>query len=201
MPSVPRLLLIASFSLISLPIWNQQSDTLNDSGLLARLAYETTAVARRGALRQVCVAVTRDGEYRIMRATTDQPTEFLRGELTKEQFARLKTLLDSPKFRAQASHAGALIRQDAEDLRVEVTGSIRENGDGSQRLEESDAWRLQWLNADGDDPFPQSVAKVANWLQNFQPKNAKEFFYTEFPDVCPSEGFRLVQPGLAFNED
>jgi hypothetical protein len=58
---------------------------------------------------------------------------------------------------------------------------------------------LEWLNADDADPFPASVGKVVNWLQGFRPKDAIEFSYAEFPDVCPSGGVRLVQPSVADN--
>jgi hypothetical protein len=59
---------------------------------------------------------------------------------------------------------------------------------------------LQWLNADGESPFPESVAKIVDWLQQFEPKNGKDFEYTEFPNVCPSGGLRLVQPAVADNQ-
>jgi hypothetical protein len=64
---------------------------------------------------------------------------------------------------------------------------------------EDEAQRLQWLNADGENPFPDSVTKVVIWLKHFEPTDAKLFEYTEFPDVCPSGGLRLLQPSVAAN--
>jgi hypothetical protein len=60
-------------------------------------------------------------------------------------------------------------------------------------------WRLQWLNAGGESAFPRPVAKVIDWLKRFEPQNAKRFENTEFPDVCPSGGLRLVQPSISEN--
>ncbi len=62
------------------------------------------------------------------------------------------------------------------------------------------ARRLQWLNGDGENPFPAPISKVVEWMKHFEPKNAKEFEYAEFPDVCPSTGVRLVQPAVAEND-
>ncbi len=195
-----RLLLTASILLVSLAIWGQQADQSNESDLLARLSYESSPVVQRGAVRQVCVAVTRDGEYRIVRSTLDEPTQFLRGQMPKEQFEKLKALLTSSKFRSQSGNNGGLIRQEAESFRAEIPGPMREHADGTRVWIEREAWRLQWLNADDTAPFPIPVVKVVNWLQNFQPKDGKEFSYTEFPDVCPSGGLRLVQPAVANNQ-
>jgi hypothetical protein len=92
-----------------------------------------------------------------------------------------------------------LIRQDAESFAAEIPGAARDHADGTRQWIERDAWRLQWLNADGESPFPVSVAKVVDWLQQFQPKDGKSFLYAEFPDVCPSSGLRLLQPTVAGN--
>jgi hypothetical protein len=199
MPRFTRLLLAASFIFISLAMWGQQADRFNDAGLLARLAYESSPVVQRGTIRQICIAITRDGEYRIVRSTVDKPTEFLRGQMPQKQFERLKGLLTAPKFRSQSSRSGALIRQESESFRVEILGKTREHADGTQEWLESETWRLQWLNADDADPFPAPIAKVVDWLQRFEPKDGKAFEYTEFPDVCPAGGLRLVQPAVADN--
>jgi len=184
-------------SLIRRCCGGQRSDRLNDSDALARLAFESSPVVQRGEVQQVCIAVTRDGEYRLIRSTWDKPTQPLRGQIAKEDFEKLKGLLTSPEFRSQASHGGALIRQEAESFRAEIPEPMRENADGTRERIERDAWRLQWLNADNTDPFPRSVTNVVSWLQNFQPKNGKKFFFVEFPDVCPSGGLRFVQPAVA----
>ena len=38
---------------------------------------------------------------------------------------------------------------------------------------EPEAWHLQWLNADGENPFAASVFKLIDWLQRCQPKRWK----------------------------
>ena len=72
--------------------------------------------------------------------------------------------------------------------------------DGAREWPEHEAaWRLKWLNADGESPFPASVSKLVDWLQGFQPKDAKSFEYAEYPEVCPAGGLRLLQPSVAEN--
>ena len=77
------------------------------------------------------------------------------------------------------------VRQEAEIFMAEIL--------------EQQAWHLQWLNADGENPFPASVFNLIDWLQRFQPKDGKSFKYTEYPDVCPAGGLRLLQPSVAEN--
>jgi hypothetical protein len=201
MHSHTKILLTVSFLLISLGIWAQESDHANDSDLLARLSYANSAVVQSRGVQHVCVAVTRDGEYRIVRSTDYGQMLRLRGKIPQEQFQQLTKLLGESEFRALSGYHGGLIRQDAESFSAEIPGPMRAHADGTPRLwMERHAWRLQWLNADGENPFPGSVAKVVDWLQHFQPSGGKSFLYAEFPDVCPSSGFRLVQPAVAENQ-
>ncbi len=193
-----RTLLTVSFLVISFSMWAQEADH-HDSALLARLSYERSTVVWKAGEQNVCVAVTRDGEYRIVRALDDGQTQRLRGKMPKDQLQQLAQLLGAAKFRALSGDHGGLIRQDAEVFAAEIPGSMRERADGTRKWIERDAWRLQWLNADGESPFPASVAKVVEWLQHFEPKNGKSFVYAEFPDVCPVRGLRLLQPAVAEN--
>jgi len=201
MHSHAKTLLTVSFALISLGMWAQESDHVNDSDLLARLSYVPSAVVvQSGGVRHVCVAVTRGGDYRIVRTTELGQTLRLRGKMPHEQFQQLTELLGRAEFRALSGYHGGLIRQDAETFGAEIPGPMREHADGTRNWIERDVWRLQWLNADGESPFPGSVAKVVDWLQNFQPAGGKAFLYAEFPDVCPTGGFRLLQPAVAVNQ-
>ncbi|MGC2449199.1 MAG: hypothetical protein WA477_16235 [Candidatus Sulfotelmatobacter sp.] len=195
-----RLLLALSILLPATVLWGQQAEKPSDSEPLARLAYDTTAVTQRGDLTHVCLAITRDGGYQIMRSTNEEPTQYLRGQMSKDHFQQLKSLLSSKEFRTQSGIWAGLIRQDSESFRAEMPIPLRKRADGTYILPPSEAWRLEWLNADDAAPFPDSIAKVVNWLQNFQPKNGKEFSYTEFPNVCPSGGMRLIQPTIATND-
>jgi hypothetical protein len=199
MRAYARVLLTLSFLLIPFGVWGQKAAQSEKSDLLARLSYETSVVTQRDGLRQVCLAVSRDREYRIVRLENNGQTQRLHGTLTKEQFEQLTKLLDSPKFRTLSGNHGGLIRQEAESFAAEIPLGDRPRADGTVRIE-PEARRLQWLNADGESPFPDSVAKIVGWLEQFEPKNGKEFEYTEFPNVCPSGGLRLVQPAVADNQ-
>jgi hypothetical protein len=199
MRAYARVLLTLSFLLIPFGVWGQKAAQSEKSDLLARLSYETSVVTQRDGLRQVCLAVSRDREYRIVRLENNGQTQRLHGTLTKEQFEQLTKLLDSPKFRTLSGNHGGLIRQEAESFAAEIPSGDRPRADGTVWIE-PEARRLQWLNADGESPFPDSVAKIVDWLQQFEPRNGKEFEYTEFPNVCPSGGLRLVQPAVADNQ-
>lgn len=201
MRSATRTLLTisVSFLLVSTGMWAQESDQGDDADLLARLGYTSSTVVELGGVRHVCVAVTRDGEYRIVRSADDGEAVRLRGKMPQKQFKQLSKLLEESEFRALSGYHGGLIRQDAESFSAEIPGPLRERADATRKWMGRDAWRLQWLNADGENPFPASVAKVVEWLQHFQPTGGKAFLYAEFPDVCPASGFRLVQPAVAEN--
>ncbi len=157
-----------------------------DADLFARLSYDTSAIVPDDAARHICVAVSRDGKYRIER-TLITGTDRLHGNLTKEQLERLNTLLGSDEFRGLSSNHGGLIRQESGSFGAE----IQHAEDGAQRL--------HWLNADGESPFPASVAKVVEWLKHFEAKDATPFVYTEYPDVCPTGALRRIQPSVTQN--
>jgi hypothetical protein len=152
---------------------------------MARLSYESSPAVQRGTVRHVCVAVSRDGEYRIVRSLDNGQTEGLYGKMPKEDFRQLTKLLGAADFRNLSGDESGVIRQEAEIFVTEIL--------------EPETWHLQWLNADGENPFPASISKLINWLQRFQPKDGKSFEYAEYPDVCPAGGLRLLQPPVAEN--
>jgi hypothetical protein len=195
-----RILLALSAVLIASCVSGQEAVRSENPDLLARLSYKTSPTVWRDGVQQVCLAVSLDREYRIIRLANDGQTQRVHGKMEKEQFDRLTSLLRSEKFRALSGNHGALIRQDAETFAAEIPLGDRLRADGSRQWMEHEAWRLQWLNADGESPFPGPVAKIVDWLVRFQPKNGKEFEYAEFPDVCPSQGLQLVQPTVADNQ-
>jgi len=120
MRSFPTFVVVAAVVLISAGVRAQEAYHSHDADLFARLAYDTSAiVSDDAAARHICVAVSRDGGYRIER-TLITGTERLQGKLTKEQREQLKTLLDSEKFRAVTSNHGGLIRQDSESFAAEM---------------------------------------------------------------------------------
>lgn len=157
----------------------------HDLDLLARLSYHNSSM-EIGGLQHICVAVFRDGGYRVVRAKSPD-TQWLEGTMPKEQFEQLKNLLVSAEFKSLAGNHGGLLRQDSESFAAEVpVPGVQRNKDRTLRI--------QWLNADGDSPFPTPMAKVVNWLKHFEPKDGKEFEQTENPDVCPTVGLRMLQP-------
>jgi hypothetical protein len=167
--------------------------------LVARLSYDSSGPVSQGDMRHVCMAVFRNGEYRIVRSWDELPAERLQGKMTKEESHRLFKLLESAEFRNLSGSRGGLIRQQAESFAAEIPSDDRLNTDGIREWSEREAWRLQWLNGDGQNPFPASVSKIVDWLQRFEAKDGKSFEYADYPDVCPAGGLRFLQPSVAEN--
>ncbi len=170
-----------------------------DPDLMARLSYHSSMVVRDGNVRRVCIAVSHDGEYRIMRSLNNGPTQRLHGKMPKEEFSQLSKLLGAAEFRKLSGYHGGLVRQESETFAAEIPAGDQAHDDGSSEWPEHEEWRSQWLNGDGENPFPVPVARVVDWLQRFQPNDGKAFDYAEYPDVCPSTGLRLLQPSVAEN--
>jgi hypothetical protein len=185
-------LLVASSSIAQEPYHSPDPD------LMARLSYDNSGVVR-GNARHVCVAVSRDGDYRIVRSLDNGNTQRLHGKMPKEEFRQLTALLEAADFRNLSGDHGGLVRREAESFAAEIPLGDRWREDGARKWFEHEAWRLQWLNADGESPFPASVSKLVDWLQRFQPKDGKAFDYAEYPDVCPAVGLRFLQPAVAEN--
>jgi hypothetical protein len=193
----PKTLLIAAILLAVSASIAQEPYHGADPELVARLSYHA-GVVPWGNVRHVCVAVSRDGDYRIVR-DDGQMIRRLHGKMPKEEFRRLTTLLGATDFRNLAGDHSGLIRQDAESFAAEILSDYRWHADGTRKWFARDDWQTRWVNADGESPFPASVSKLVDWLQSFQPKDGKSFEYAEYPDVCPVGGFRLLQPSVADN--
>jgi hypothetical protein len=192
MHAYAKCLLIVASLLISNGLWAQEIYRPPDPDLLAKLSYDGSTVDRREeGVQHICLAVSREQEYRIVRVFNDGMAQRLHGKLTKQQFEQLKSLLGSPDFRVLSGTHGGLIRRDSKSFAVEIPKSESRREDGTQKL--------QWLDADGENPFPGSVANVVDWLKHFDPKDGKIFEYADYPDVCPSSGLRLLQPSVATN--
>lgn len=177
-------------------LWAQEAPQPKASDVLARLSYHGLPTGIRDEVRDVCFSVSADGEYRIVRTLEAGVTERRQGQIPEPQFKKLKDALESKEFRALSPTHGGIIREDAEMFTAELPLPPRKNADG---LFEDGAWRLEWLNADGENPFPNSVATVIDWLKTLDLKHGKRFDYAEFPNVCPTGGLRLIQPSMATN--
>lgn len=176
-----KLLLVLGVLVASVPVWSQEAHFI-DPALFARLSYDSSPGVEDKAPGQTCVAVSRDGRYRMLRGQLGE-MQRLEGKIPAEQFQKLKDLLESRDFRSLVGHHGGVMRQSWQTFGAEI---IR--GNTTQRL--------QWLNADGENPFPIVVSKVADWLTRFEPKGTP--FTYAYPDVCPSGDLQLV-PSLATN--
>jgi hypothetical protein len=196
----PKMLLTIAILMVAASISVAQEPYHSaDPDVIARLSYDNSGVIQQGNVQHVCVAVSRDGEYRIVRTRDEGRTERLHGKMPKEEFSELSKLLASPEFRRLSGNHSGLIRQEAQSFAAQIPIGDRLRVDGTVESVEHDAWRLQWLNADGENPFPASVSKVVDWLQRFQPKDGKSFDYAEYPDICPAGGLRFLQPSVAGN--
>ena len=199
MPGRTRLLIAAILLTIASISIAQEPYHSSDPDLLARLSYDYSGVRKPGNARHLCIAVSRDGEYRIVRSSADGQTQRIHGRMPKEALGQLSELLGATDFRSLSGYHGGLIRQAGESFAAEIPLGYRWHADGTSKWVESEAWRLQWLNGDGQSPFPASVSKLTNWLERFQPTDGKSFERGEYPGVCPGEGFRLLQPSVAKN--
>jgi len=179
---VKAAILLVSASLCAQEVYRPDPD------VLVRLAYSNAPFASESADRQICLAVSRDGDYRILRLQNDGQTVRLQGKMPEEQLKQLRSLLDAKDFRKLSGDHGGLIRQESESFAAELP------------RDENRSWQTHWLNADGERPFPSPVAKVVDWIKNFRPTNGKPFEYIEYPQVCPKEGLRYLQPSVATNE-
>jgi hypothetical protein len=193
---------LAVFLLVTAIACAQGPNHALDPDLLVRLSYE------RWPGQQICISVSQDGSYHIISPSKATGPVRLKGKMVDDQLLRLKKMLAAPAFRSLSSNHAGMIRNHAENFRAEVSQvelqpAFQFEGDKSAvhpRSLPAPPRRLHWLNADDERPFPAPIAQLVDWMENFKPKNAKPFDYSEFPeDVCPSVGLSLVQPTVAAN--
>ena len=195
----PKILLSAALVLATSGLLAQERYRSPDPDLLARLSYDNSGAVENANFRHVCIAVSRDGEYRILRSLDSGRRQRLHGTMAKEEFDQLSKLLESAQLRKLSGDHGGLVRQQSERFAAEIPIGDRSLADGILEGSEQKEWQLWWLNGDGENPFPPSVSKVVDWIKRFQPKDGKSFEYDEYPDVCPAGGLRFLQPSVAEN--
>lgn len=176
--------LTVAMALLSAGLWAQESHHFRDPDVLARFSYESSPAVQGEGVRHLCVAISREGEYRVTRKVDAEPMQWLHGRMSQPQFTKLRMLLSNSDFRDVAGSHGWIMRQAGESFAAEILRSA-----GTQRF--------QWLSVDDENPFPASVAKLVSWLKHFDPAGAVPFSYAEYPDVCPSGGVRLLEPPIA----
>jgi hypothetical protein len=194
-------LLTSAILLVSVGLRAQEIHVDEHLDLLARLSYDSMSSTLQDDRARVCMAVTRDGDYRIVRLLENGQTLRMQGKIPKEQFQQLKTLLESHDFQGLSGSHGGIIRQESESFGAEMPLADSQSVPGVEvRPDSPPVHRLQWLNADGENPFPASVSKVVNWMKHFEPKDGKVFEYAEVSEVCPTAGMRLLHPAVADNQ-
>jgi hypothetical protein len=181
----------------SLPLYGQQQQGLSDPNLLAKLSFDSSGVVESQGIEHICMAVSRDGAYRMIRrpvrdSLSSDParlTERIQGAMSEQQLQQLKTLLDSSELRSLSGSHSGIIRQSAQTFGAEIPISDKQVSDG--------VLHLQWVDGDGKSPFPPPVNKIVVWLHHFEPVNAKPLANLEVQDVCPSVGLERLQPSVA----
>ena len=195
----PKTLLVVAILLVASVSIAQEATPSADAALRARFSYDNSGFAQPGSVMHVCFAVSKDGDYRIVRSLDNGETQRLHGKMPKEEFRQLTNQLEAAELRKLSGYHGGLIRRESESFAAEIPLRDGWHQDADGNWVEHEAWRLQWLNPDGESPFPAPVSKLVDWLTRFQPNDGKSFDYAEHPDVCPAGGLRLLQPAIAEN--
>src|SRR6266568_4380685 len=102
--SVTSVVMLASVVLCA-----QEFYHFHDPDLLARLSYQSSPNVQRDSPRYICVALSRDGTYRVLR-DKDGNSQRLQGKLPADQFDKIRALLGSNDFLALEGTHGGLIR-------------------------------------------------------------------------------------------
>lgn len=154
--------------------------------LLARVSYS-------GKFSKICFSVYQNGEF--FRQSSDGITlidpdavDGLRtwqGKLSEEQLTQLTALLQKIDFRPQ--QRSGLVFNGADWFVAEIP-------------QDHKIKHYSWVNADEQDPFPQSVLDVVKWLENFKAQNARLLSSRAGLSslrICPSMSMQPVQPVIA----
>lgn len=152
----------------------------NSDRPIVRLSYANTLMDRLDNHREVCVAVYEDGLYRLWRpnltglkpGSPDPLRTVFQGTLTKEQMQRLGSMLKGLNFE---SKGGGLVEEGSESFLAELVNDQKTT-------------RLKWVNPDHRHPFPQSVSRMVDWLQDLGTQGTTQVTLSELSDisVCPS---------------
>jgi hypothetical protein len=119
-------LLVASSSIAQEPYHSPDPD------LMARLSYDISGVAvGPGKVRHVCLAISRDGDYRIARTLDYGRTQRLHGSMPKEEFRQLNKFLENAEFRNLSGDHVGVVRREAESFAAEIPLGDRWREDGA----------------------------------------------------------------------
>ncbi|MFZ0297190.1 MAG: hypothetical protein WAM13_02455 [Candidatus Sulfotelmatobacter sp.] len=183
---LPRTIaMLVALALLNAPAPAQSKEHTPDD-LLARLSYNSTYVwdVSENRSPQICFALYRDGYFRISRRSrrVQDGTESLQGTLPQDQLARVQTLLKN----LNSQTGVGTIYKASESLTAEV-------------MRDGKIVHFLWIDPDHERPFPDSVARVVDWLQDFAPQGSSPLTLRELSDqpICPSASEKPLHPVMA----
>lgn len=167
--------LFAALALLTSSTGLAQSKKPVSDGLIARLSYASTYGVdwrETEGSPNVCFALYRTGRYQVL-MDTEKGTEFLQGELSKDQLLHVSRMLEDLDFE---SSEVSLIRRGSESFEAEVHRS-------------GETTRYLWIDPDHQRPFPKSANSVVHWLRNFKAQGAFPLPNGKLNEqqICPSE--------------
>lgn len=149
--------------------------------VLARISYTSTYVSDANEKRspEICFEVYQNGRYK-MRKMQKGGMVRLGGDLSAEELLQMKGLLKKLDFK---SSEGGMVQRGTESFVAEIVGK-------------EDSERYIWMNPDHQRPFPESVAKLILWLQEFDDRRAAPFADPELSTdpICPRASAKPVEP-------
>jgi hypothetical protein len=151
-------------------IVNQQRQKAVETKALTRLAYRDNNVVQFGVgvgRGRVCFAFSPEGGFRLWRSATTEHAMVAAGTLQKSEMEQLQELI----HKAGPARSSGIVRGMTRTLMLEVP-----NG---RHVE-----RHSWVS-DQENPFPDPVTDVVEWLQNFKPEKTK-LLRSRKSDVCPA---------------
>jgi hypothetical protein len=184
---LPRIIaMLAVLTFLNAPPATAQSKDHAPDDLLARLSYNSTYFwdVSEDRSPQICFALYGDGYFRILKRSSrvQDGTESLQGTLPPDQVTRFRTLLKN----LDSQTGVGTIHKASESLTAEV-------------MRDGKIVHFLWIDPDHERPFPDSVARVVNWLQDFAPQGSSPLTLRELSDqpICPSASEKPLHPVVA----
>ncbi len=193
-------LAIAVFLALSAVSFAQQQLQSADPDLLVRVSYASSNST------QICASISQDGDYRILwlKNSLTDPT-LLKGKMGQNELLRLKKTLAGLEREPLLPNHSNLIRDHAERFaaeisRIEFPSKFKLlDAPTNPATPDGSPHRVQWLNPDNQNPFPELIAKLVDWMRRFQNADGELWDMLAMDNICPSVGLSYVQPSIATN--
>jgi len=141
---------------------------------LARLSYAKTGAVQSGDPQgspNICFMLEQNGHYRIEKKITKSGgTEISQGLLSADEVSRVSQLLKN--VASAEPTTGGWVQRGAERFIAEIQ-------------QDDQTRRLRWIDPDHTRPFPESVTRIVNWLQDFKTESSSFSQTLPIPSVCP----------------